>query len=91
MSYRERLIREHAEQLRDGVYDGKPNAMTAFANYMLEQGSLGDGVTSLRPDMTVADLVVAYLKSSAAQIELTAWARIVAEDAQEDAEVNSAA
>ncbi|TDX29137.1 hypothetical protein DFO67_108181 [Modicisalibacter xianhensis] len=90
MSYRERLIREHAERLREGVYDGEPDAVAPFAEYLAEQGSLGHGVTEIKADMTVADLVAVYLKSGAAQLELSAWAKIVAEDAQEETELRDA-
>ncbi|MCG7598372.1 hypothetical protein MHM84_01070 [Halomonas sp. McH1-25] len=87
MSYRERLIREHAERLREGVYDGEPDAVAPFAEYLAEQGSLGHGVVEIKANMTVADLVDAYLKTRSAQLELSAWAKIVAEEAQEDAEM----
>lgn len=41
MSYRERLIQEHAERLAEGVRDGAPGPVAQFAEYLAEQGALG--------------------------------------------------
>lgn len=91
MSYRERLIQEHAERLAEGVRDGAPGPVAQFAEYLAEQGALGHTVAEIAADMTVAQLVEAYVKNWAGQQELVAWARDVAEDEQVEAEINSAA
>lgn len=92
MSYRYRKISGRAEQIADAVREGKPASTAAFAQYLAEQGELGNGVDEFIADMTVAQMVEAYLKSSiSAQREMVAWAKVVAEDEQAEAEVFSAA
>ncbi len=59
MSYRERKIAEHAERLAEGVRDGAPGPVAQFAEYLAEQGALGQAVAEIAADMTVAQLVEA--------------------------------
>lgn len=91
MSYRELKISQHAERLDEGVRSGEPVAVAMFAEYLAEQGALGHAVAEITAEMTVADLVEAYIKHWAGQMELAAWTKDVAEDEQAEAEISSAA
>lgn len=90
MSYRAYKIKEQAEALREGVYDGAMGPVSMFAEHLAGNGSLGLGMT-LHAGMTVGEMVEHYLKEREGQIALTAWAREEAESQQNDAEIERGA
>ncbi len=75
-------IQLRAESLSESIHDGDPEGIAKFAAYLDEVGDLTSAMDELTPTTTVAEMVDAYIQSTAGQSVLYAWAKDVAEDEQ---------
>ncbi|MGP5310574.1 hypothetical protein [Vreelandella alkaliphila] len=75
-------IQLRAESLTESIHDGDPEGVAQFAAYLEEVGDLASAVDELTASTTVAQMVDAYIQSTAGQSVLYAWAKDVAEDEQ---------
>ena len=75
-------IQLRAESLTESIHDGDPEGVAQFAAYLDEVGDLASAVDELTASTTVAQMVDAYIQSTAGQSVLYAWAKDVAEDEQ---------
>lgn len=75
-------IQLRAESLTESIHDGDPEGVAKFGTYLNEVGDLASAVDELTASTTVAQMVDAYIQSTAGQSVLYAWAKDVAEDEQ---------
>lgn len=75
-------IQLRAESLTESIHDGDPEGVAQFAAYLDEVGDLASAVDELTASTTIAQMVDAYIQSTAGQSVLYAWAKDVAEDEQ---------
>ncbi|WP_433925074.1 hypothetical protein ACN06F_09250 [Vreelandella sp. 21] len=75
-------IQLRAESLSESIHDSDPEGVAKFAAYLDEVGDLASAVDELTASTTVAQMVDAYIQSTAGQSVLYAWAKDVAEDEQ---------
>ena len=79
---RNKQIQLRAESLSESIHDGDAEGIARFGTYLNEVGDLASAVDELTASTTVADMVDAYIQSTAGQSVLYAWANDVAEDEQ---------
>ncbi|ASK18889.1 hypothetical protein [Halomonas sp. N3-2A] len=75
-------IQLRAESLSESIHDGDAEGIARFGIYLNEVGDLASAVEELTASTTVADMVDAYIQSTAGQSVLYAWAKDIAEDEQ---------
>ncbi len=75
-----RDITERTEAAIEAIEEHSPEALTAFAEHLLEEGLLGMGIEELTLDMTVKQLVTEYAATTDGKAEVRAWARGLAEE-----------
>lgn len=83
-------IQLRAESLTESIHDGDPEGVAKFGTYLNEVGDLASAVDELTASTTVAQMVDAYIQSTAGQSVLYAWAKDVAEDEQFSLEAEQA-
>lgn len=64
----------------DAVEAGDPEAVTDFAEHLVEEGLLGAGIADIDINLTVGHMVERYIQTTDGVAELKAWAIAVVDE-----------
>lgn len=68
------------QRVYDAVEAGEPEAVKDFAEHLVEEGRLGDGVGEIDIELTVGHMVERYIQTMDGVAELKAWAIAVVDE-----------
>ena len=80
MTHPKRVLSHREQRAYDAVEEGSLDAVTDFAQHLVEEGLLGAGCDEISINLTVGQMVERYIQTRDGTAELKAWAVAVTDD-----------